>query len=116
MITPEKLIEMMNPAKAFEALTQGKAFDSAAQNKLLESSANEVLGLVEAYQAHTRKAVEFCLSQNEAAVKEGRKFVKNWVSAMTEANSAIVKGVQDNLQEAAKVFALPAPVKAAKAA
>lgn len=116
MIHSEKFLEMMDPSKAFEALSQGKVFDVKAQSKLVESYTDQVFKLVGLYQTETRKAVEFCLGQSEAAVKEGQKFVNEWVSTVTQMNSELVKSMQDNVKEATKVLELPKTAKLAKAA
>jgi hypothetical protein len=116
MIHSEKFLEMMDPSKAFATLTQGKVFDVNAQSKRVESRTDQDFKLVGLCQAQTRKALEFCLGQSETAVKEGQKFVNEWVSTATQANSELVKDVQDNVKEAAKAFELPKPAKVAKAA
>jgi len=113
MINSEKFLEMMDPSKAFATLSQGKVFDVKAQSKLVESYTDQVFKLVALYQAETRKAVEFFLGQSEAAMKEGQKFVNEWVSTATQANSELVKSVQDNVKEATKVLELPKSAKAA---
>ena len=116
MINPEKVLEMLDPSKVFETLNQGKLFDVKAQSKLIDRYTDQAFKLVGIYQAETRRAVEFCLGQSEAAVKEGQKFVNEWVSTAAQLNSELVKSVQDKVQEAASVLELPKTAKAAKAA
>jgi hypothetical protein len=116
MINSEKFLEMLDPSKAFASLSQGKGLDLKAQGKLVENYTNQIFKLVGLYQAEARKGLEFYLGQSEAALKEGQKFVNEWVSTLTQTNSELVKGVQDNVKEAAKAFELPKPVKAVKAA
>lgn len=113
MINPEKFLEMLDPSKAFATLTQGKFFDVKEQSKLVKSYTDQAFKLADLCQAQTRKAVELCLSQSEATLKEGQKIANEWVSTATQANSELVKDLQDNVKEAAKAFELPKPAKAA---
>ena len=116
MINPEKFLEMLDPSKVFETLGQAKLFDAKAQSKLAERYTDQAFKLVGMYQAETRRAVEFCLGQSEAAMNEGQKLVNEWVSTVAQMNSELVKSVQDKVQEAAKVLELPKTAKVAKAA
>ena len=116
MINSEKFLKMMDPSKAIEAFNQGNVFDVKAQSKRVESYTDRAFKPVGLCQAETRKPVELCLGQSEAVVKEGQKFVNEWVSTLTQANSELVKDVRDNVKKAAKAFELSKPAKVAKAA
>jgi hypothetical protein len=115
MISPEKLVEMMNPVKAFEAMGTAKLFDATLPIKWFGDAAEQMFGVVDTYQAQTRKTLEFWMDQSEAAAKEGQKLLKEWTSALSKTSADLVTEVEANVKEAAKVFELPKTAKAAKA-
>jgi hypothetical protein len=114
MITPEKMFEMMNFSKAFEAMNQRRIFDPSAQNSLIEGAAEQVFGLLGAYHAQTRMVVDFWMDQSQAALQEGQKLVKEWCGTLATANAEIVSEMGAKAKDAAKMFELPTPPKAAK--